>query len=87
MTWSGRRATRIRRILARTLPRPCWRCARIIYPTDAWDVGHVVAIAEGGGMWDPANLAPECRGPCNRADGARITNDRRSQTYRRIRPW
>ena len=42
----------------------------------ATEVDHVVAVADGGEFWSPANLRASCP-QCNRARGAMITNDRR----------
>jgi 5-methylcytosine-specific restriction endonuclease McrA len=39
-------------------------------------VDHVVARADGGALYDPANLRAACR-RCNSGGGARRTNDRR----------
>lgn len=62
----------------------CWRCERTLTevreqtnPAATWDAGHTA------GPGSP-KLA-ECS-PCNRADGARTTNRRRSQP-RRSRTW
>lgn len=62
----------------------CWRCGRTLTqvreetnPDATWDAGHV------GGPDGPR--APECS-PCNRADGARTTNAKRTAP-RRSRTW
>jgi 5-methylcytosine-specific restriction endonuclease McrA len=43
-------------------------------------VDHIVARADGGDCWAPSNLRASCR-RCNSADGARITNSRRTVGY------
>lgn len=50
------------------LPVPCWRCGEMIWPGDAFDLGHVHDRALGGGDDD---LAPEHRA-CNRSAGGRL---------------
>lgn len=65
--------------IASGVPIACGRCSGPIEHNDQWDVGHVTALAEGGDMnhhW------PE-HSRCNRADGARMTNNRK----RRMRAW
>jgi len=42
----------------------------------ATEVDHVVAVADGGDFWGPANLRASCA-PCNRGRGADMTNARR----------
>ncbi len=61
----------------------CWRCGltldevrRTVNPTATWDAGH---LRDG----DPHSpLRPECS-PCNRSNGARVGNARRSPPTRR----
>jgi 5-methylcytosine-specific restriction protein A len=43
----------------------------------ATEVDHIVSRADGGQVFDPANLRAACR-PCNAARGAAHTNDRRN---------
>lgn len=62
----------------------CVMPTRAIGPGSSWDLGHPVAIAEGGTVWNPAELRPE-HSRCNRTDGANIANRRRSARGRRIR--
>jgi 5-methylcytosine-specific restriction endonuclease McrA len=44
-------------------------------------VDHIVARADGGDCWQPANLRAACR-TCNSRDGALRTNSRRVARYR-----
>lgn len=62
----------------------CVMPTRQIGPGSTWDLGHPLAIAEGGPMWDPDSLRP-WHARCNRVDGAQIANRRRSARGRRIR--
>jgi 5-methylcytosine-specific restriction endonuclease McrA len=49
---------------------------------------HVIPIAEGGAVWDPANLRAAC-GPHNYGAGARLRNERaaRRPTAAPSRAW
>ena len=47
---------------------PCWRCGVLVYPGDAWVLGHVIDRALGG---DDQLLALECQ-PCSSMSGARL---------------
>lgn len=62
------------------LPLPCARCRRLVWDSDAWDVGHRIP-AEAGGDASIANTWPEHR-RCNRSAGGRrgaqLTNARRA---------
>jgi 5-methylcytosine-specific restriction protein A len=40
----------------------------------ATEVDHIVGRADGGAMWDPANLRAACK-PCNGGRSARRTTD------------
>ncbi len=60
--------------------RRCWRCGR-----PANTVDHIVAAADGGALYDPANLRAACT-TCNSADGGRIGAARR-QLGRPSRRW
>jgi hypothetical protein len=60
----------------------CWRCGRLIQPTEAWDLGHDDN--------DPSiHRGPEHAGRCNRAAGGRLGNararHRRKQRTGRLR--
>lgn len=62
------------------LDRDRWTC-QINGPTctkAATEVDHIVARADGGAMWDSANLRAACRA-CNSRGGALITNARRAR--------
>ena len=62
----------------------CHRCQRPIRVDEAWDAGHLDAIAEGG---HPAGRVVPEHVSCNRRDGARITNERRAARRSRTRDW
>lgn len=86
--WGGARATKIRAALTPLVASGtaiCWRCKEPIRPDDPWDVGHLHGRDAGGDPWALTNVAPEHRSQCNRADGARITNLKRSRKARRLR--
>ena len=81
-------ARRARPIIAATLPAPCIdRCGRLVYPDQAWDVGHIVPLSVGGTA-DLTNLGPS-HSTCNRKAGGRmgaaITHGNR--TERRLPAW
>lgn len=73
------------------LTSPAWRRLRLlVLDRDRWVcqlcggtatcVDHVVARADGGDMWNPANLRAACR-RCNNQGGAELTNRRRAARY------
>ena len=76
--WGGRRA---QQLTALVLARDDYRCRM---PTvDGSECGavattadHVVPIAEGGALWDPANMRAAC-GPHNFSAGGTLANQRR----------
>lgn len=47
-------------------------------------VDHIIAVADGGAVYDPANLRAACK-RCNSALSAHRTNQRRAGTP--SRPW
>jgi 5-methylcytosine-specific restriction endonuclease McrA len=76
------------------LNSPAWRRLRLlILDRDRWlcqikgrrclryatAVDHVIARADGGDCWSPANLRAACRA-CNSSGGAALTNARRHAT-------
>lgn len=71
------------------LARDGWRCRVIVAGLrcnrPAQEVGHVVALVEGGAPFDPSNLEAQCRAH-NAADGGRI-GARRALTGRPSRRW
>lgn len=75
--WSGRRA---QLMTAWVIERDGGRCRMIRDghecgdPADSAD--HIVPIAEGGAVWDPANLRAACL-PCNTAAGRALARRRR----------
>lgn len=85
--WTGSIVTSYRTYWARAIdegvatgvPIECGRCHQPIELSHEWDMGHTTSLAEGG---DITSVWPEHR-HCNRADGARITNNRK----RRMRAW
>lgn len=91
-SWGGRRVQLLRaRMLAavRAGGAICTRCGQPIppdTPAELIDLDHLLALAEGGTVWDPANHGP-AHATCNRAAGARLTNHRRTATYTRTRRW
>ena len=96
--WGGRRVERIRahwgeQILAAWIAGMPVECgalvcvypSRALGPASTWDVGHSTAKSlDPSRMWDPTNHHPE-HVRCNRRDGARIANVRKST--RRERSW
>lgn len=89
--WNGTTATKERARLARivaTGQAVCWRCGNPIDPRMAWDVGHIIGRAAGGGN-ARVNLAPE-HASCNRRDGQAVGQSvrrARKRVSRRIRDW
>lgn len=51
----------------------------------ATTVDHIIGRADGGDMWDPANLRAACKA-CNGQGGAERTNARRAARYRTTIP-
>jgi 5-methylcytosine-specific restriction enzyme A len=81
-----------RRLRLAILDRDRWTC-QIGGPRcthTATTVDHIVARADGGDCWNPANLRAACR-PCNSGGGAAMTNARRRYSGaglgRRSRRW
>ena len=82
------------------LATPAWRRLRLaVLDRDLWlcqikgpgcaryatQVDHIVARADGGDVWDTANLRAACRA-CNSRGGAVRTNARRAALYRTTVP-
>lgn len=93
--WGGPRVTRLRQLFAQRIaeaaakgePIQCWRCEQPITPADEWDIGHKQDVSDGGSMWALSNMEPEHRGQCNRAAGARVTNEKKRAKRLRKRSW
>ena len=93
--WGGAPVTKLRRIYAARIqaayeqgePLTCPKCSQPITPEQEWDLGHQLALSEGGNPWDQKNIRPEHRGPCNRAAGARLTNEIKQAKRLRKRAW
>ena len=91
--WNGPLVTAVRAawrnlmIAAETKGNPyiCPKCNKPVTHLMAWDVGHQLALEEGGSI-HIGNTHPE-HASCNRADGARITNHKKRQKQGRIRQW
>jgi hypothetical protein len=62
----------------------CPRCGDPIRPDEPWDVGHVLALAEGG---HPAGPRRPEHAACNRRAGAQMVNARRPQRRTRLDEW
>jgi len=88
--WAGRPVTELRiqwgaRIAEGAVA--CGLCGQTITPGQAWDLGHRLALAEGG---DENDVRPEhalkadCAEGGNRSAGARLGNQQRRQ---RVRKW
>lgn len=71
--WGGRHATRVRGEWAARLPLPCFRCQGIVTAADRWDVEHDPPRVTGRGR-----VVGVSHASCNRAEGARLGNARRS---------
>lgn len=84
--WHGGYVKRARRIIAATLPAPCWRCGRMVTEDMAWDVGHIIGRdVNPEYTHDPNNWAPE-HSYCSRSAGARYGNAKRGGRLRRAAP-
>lgn len=70
MSWGGRRTQNIRRYFEGLLPLECPKCGLLIYPDQAWDIGHQQDQALGGSN-DLSNLHPE-HARCNRSAGGHL---------------
>ena len=82
---------KLRKQIEPQLPLPCQRCARPVYPTDSWHVGHRVS-AENGGLPSLSNVGPEhatCSHRSGGQRGAQITNARRRRrnSSKGLREW
>lgn len=90
-SWTGSRVTadraywaaRILEALAKGKPLLCPFCDSIVALDIPWDVDHDEKRIDGG-ILGRTNQRPAHRS-CNRADGARVANARRSRARRRIR--
>lgn len=61
-SWSGRKVTAAREMVAAWLPMQCGRCPRIVDGTEPWVVGHKVSRAlRPDLMWNVDNWQPEHR--------------------------
>lgn len=84
MSWGGRRAQQARALLATTLPRPCSKCGRTVYPWHSWDLDHLFDRKHYPELtWVPSNHAP-AHSRCNRSAGASMGNRERAP---RKRTW
>lgn len=89
--WTGSRVTadraywagRILSALNAGKPLLCPFCDNVITLEVPWDVDHDDKRIDGGFL-GRSNQRPAHRG-CNRSDGARVANRRRSRARRRIR--
>ncbi len=78
--WHGGYVKKARRIIAATLPAPCWRCGRMLDVDGPWTVGHLVDAAVAPHLeLEPSNWAPECA-RCNYRAGAIAGNRRRGRS-------
>ena len=78
--WHGGYVKRARRIIAATLPAPCWRCGRMIGPDEPWTVGHLIDADIAPHLeHEPSNWAPE-HPRCNYRAGAIAGNRKRRRT-------
>jgi hypothetical protein len=81
-------ASRLRPSIAAQLPLPCIHCGRAVTAEQAWDLGHLVALVEGGHT-DINSVGP-AHVTCNRSDGGRIGAamvNRRRKSARGLREW
>lgn len=76
----------LRRIFQPKLPVPCSKCPEPVYAWQQWDLDHIVPVDQGGELLSIDNLWPS-HASCNRAEGARITNKKRSKKAQRVRDW
>jgi len=91
--WNGPLVTTIRKawlklmIIAEAEGKPyvCPKCSKPVTTKQRWDVGHQLALEEGGSL-HMNNTHPE-HSYCNRADGARITNQKKRERQGRFRTW
>lgn len=61
---------------------PCRRCRGAILAGQKWDLGHIVAMAEGGPL-TPENTWPE-HPRCNRSAGQELSVKRKAAEDRRV---
>lgn len=81
--WTGHIAREARTYWAARLAAegslPCLSCGLDVTLADRWDVGHRVAIADGGDLTDRGNQWPQHRDE-NRRDGQRIAARRKAES-------
>lgn len=80
--WSSK-VKKARAIIRAQLPLPCVECGAPVYNDDAWDVGHLFPISQGGDV----QAYGAAHRSCNRSNGgkmgAAIINKKRKQ----LRQW
>lgn len=75
--WGGRRAQQARAHIAITLPRPCTKCGKPVWPWQEWDLDHVLDRKHHPELtWDPRWWAA-AHSHCNRSAGAAMGNRER----------
>jgi len=67
-------------------PILCSKCRQPVLPTHLFDIDHPHPLSKGGDALHLSTQHPAHRA-CNRADGAQLTNEMRSNRGRRIRRW
>jgi hypothetical protein len=71
-SWSGRRVTEARAVMAQRLPAPCGKCGRTVTALDAWAIGHIKPRALHPELtWDQRNWQIEHRA-CSDASGQSV---------------
>ena len=77
--WGGRRAQKVRALIATTLPRPCSKCGQQVYPWQRWDVDHIRDRDNHPELtWVPSNWSV-AHARCNRSAGAADGNRKRGK--------
>jgi hypothetical protein len=81
-------AKRLKPSIAAQLPLACIHCGRAVMPEQQWDLGHVIALVDGG-SYDANGVGPS-HVTCNRADGGRrgaAIAGRRRKKSSGLREW
>ena len=69
-----------RAIIKTQLPLPCVDCGSPVFPDQAWDVGHIVPLSQGGTAKDYGASHRSCNRSAGGKLAARNTNNIRKQT-------
>lgn len=76
-------AAKARREIAVQLPLPCHHCRQPVHADQAWDVGHIVDLADGG----DAKAYTATHRSCNRSAGGKAGAAKTNAIRKQFRSW